>query len=88
MNREHAEHILDAYIELECAGGDNKARQSLREVILDAMTEYKASGGITLTPGITLPSRPLATPTNWDGAPKVTCSGIDPAYKQATGVDA
>ena len=42
MNREQSEHILDAYVEMECNGGDNKARQSLREVILDAMTEYRS----------------------------------------------
>lgn len=40
MNRKQAEHLLDAYVNLENGGGDNKARQSLREVILDAMTGY------------------------------------------------
>lgn len=40
MNRTQAEHLLDAYINLENGGGDGKARQSLREVILDAMTSY------------------------------------------------
>lgn len=39
MNREQAENILEAYVGMECNGGDNKTRQSLREVILDAMTE-------------------------------------------------
>lgn len=53
MNREQAENILEAYINLECGGGDNKARQSLREVILDAMTEYK-SKPTTTWPGITV----------------------------------
>ena len=52
MNREQAEHILDAYIELECVGGDGKARQSLREVILDAMTGYR----VATTPSITWPN--------------------------------
>ena len=37
MTRQQAEHLLDAYVDLENGGGDNKARQSLREVILDAM---------------------------------------------------
>jgi hypothetical protein len=40
MNRKQAEHLLDAYVNLENGGGDNKARQSLREVILDAMEGY------------------------------------------------
>lgn len=72
MNREQAENILEAYINLECGGGDNKARQSLREVILDAMTEYRSKP--TTWPGITLPSTNY--PTNWDGTPKVTCTGL------------
>ena len=91
MNREQAENILEAYINMECGGGDNKARQSLREVILDAMTEYKVKSNY---PSITYPhatwvdTTKTALPTNWDGTPKVTCSGINHAYKQATGVDA
>ena len=40
MNRNQAEHLLDAYVNLENGGGDNKARQSLREIILDAMEGY------------------------------------------------
>lgn len=49
MTREQAEHILDAYINLECSGGDNSARAALREVILDAMaTSYSVT-----TPNIT-----------------------------------
>lgn len=55
MNREQAKNILEAYVEMECSGGDNKARQSLREVILDAMTEYR-SYPITI-------SQPRVTPT-------------------------
>ena len=85
MNREQAEHILEAYINLECDGGDNMARQSLREVILDAMTEYRNDSNTT-HPGITL-GKPLVTytgtgivPISWDGTHKVTCSGIDPAF--------
>ena len=80
MNREQAENILEAYINMECGGGDNKARQSLREVILDAMTEYRSKP--TTWPGITLPS--TSYPTNWDGTPKVTCTGIDPAFNTNT----
>ena len=41
MNREQAEHLLDAYLDMENSDGDSKARQSLREVILDAMTSYR-----------------------------------------------
>ena len=91
MNREQAENILEAYINMECGGWDNKARQSLREVILDAMTEYRVKSNY---PSITYPyatwvdTTKTALPTNWDGTPKVTCSGIDHAYRQATGVDA
>lgn len=80
MNREQAENILEAYINLECGGGDNKARQSLREVILDAMTEYRSKP--TTWPGITIPTTNY--PTNWDGTPKVTCTGIDPAFNTNT----
>ena len=96
MNREHAEHILDAYLST-CYAVDadgmypetdsKKARDSLREVILDAMTEYR-SKPTTTWPGITLPSTNY--PRDWDYAlepqvicsdctPKVTCTGIDPA---------
>lgn len=89
MNREQAEHILDAYLST-CYAVDadgiypetdsKKARDSLREVILDAMTEYRSKP--TTWPGITLPS--TSYPTNWDGTPKVTCTGIDPAFNANT----
>ena len=75
MNPEQAEHILDAYVNLECGVGDNKARMSLREVILDTMS-YRDKP--STWPGITLPS--MSYPTNWDGTTKVTCTGIDPAF--------
>lgn len=78
MNREQAGHILDAYINLECGSGDNNARASLREVVLDAMTEYRQSEHAQW-PGITFATE--SYPTNWDGTPKVTCSGIDPAFR-------
>lgn len=81
MNREQAENILEAYINMECGGGDNKARQSLREVILDAMTEYREKP-IRQWGGLTIPSTNY--PTNWDGSPKVTYSGIDPLYNANT----
>lgn len=74
MNREQAEHILEAYIDMECGGGDSKARQSLREVILDAMTEYR-SKPTTTWPDITLPA--MSYPIDWGGTTKVT---INPAF--------
>lgn len=86
MNRQQAEHLLDAYVDLENGVGHDKARQSLREVILDVMTEYGQTAkqsGVTY-PHITLPA--TSYPTNWDGSPKVTYSGIDPLFKQTTGV--
>lgn len=49
MNREQAENILEAYVNMVRYGVDEKACQSLREVILDMMTER------TL-PSITVPS--------------------------------
>lgn len=99
MNREQAEHILDAYL-LTCRKIDDdgiypdseseKARDALREVILDVMTEYK-SKPITL-PGITLPSTNY--PRDWDYAlkPQTTCPDytpkvtytIDPAFNTNT----
>lgn len=77
MNRKQAEHILDAYVETERAGGNDKACQSLREVILDAMTGYRSS---TITvPNITYPSttypKPLVTYTG-TGDPNVVQTSI------------
>ena len=66
MNREQAQHILDAYIGMECADFDDKARQSLREVILDAMTSYKPST-------ITVPNVIYSQPTPNYVKPIVTC---------------
>ena len=94
MNREQAEHILDAYLST-CYAVDadgiypetdsKKARDSLREVILDAMTEYRVKSNY---PSITYPHATWVDttklPTNWDGTPKVTCTGIDPAFNANT----
>lgn len=66
MNRQHAEHILDAYVRIRTNEADKDASDALREVILDAMTEYKSST-ITL-PNITYPQ---VTPNY--GKPIVTC---------------
>lgn len=69
MNRKQAEHLLDAYVNLENGGGDNKARQSLREVILDAMEGYQSY------------SYPIITTTNYPSIagdkPVVTCNASD-----------
>lgn len=80
MNREQAEHILDAYLSMYCAVKADgmhpdrdvaEASDSLREVILDAMTEYRYSG-VTVSPGITWPStKPMTVPTYHQ--PIVTC---------------
>lgn len=82
MNREQAEHILDAYVRMRMRESDNDASDALREVILDAMTEYRVKP--TTWPGITIPTTNY--PMNWDATPKVTCTGIDPAYNTNTAV--
>jgi hypothetical protein len=69
INRKQAEHLLDAYVNLENGGGDNKARQSLREVILDAMEGYQSYS----YPIITTTNHPNIT---W-GKPVVTCDASD-----------
>lgn len=38
----------------------------------------------TTWPGITV--SPTSYPTNWDGTPKVTCTGVDPAFNTNTAV--
>ena len=74
MNRQQAEHILDAYVRMRMRENDEydeDASDALREVILDAMTEYRTSG-ITVTPGITWPAtKPMTVPTYHQ--PIVTC---------------
>ena len=61
MNRQQAEHILDAYVRMRMRGGDDDAVDSLREVILDAMVDFRTG----IYPTITLPStKPLVTYTD------------------------
>ena len=68
MNREQAEHLLDAYVDMENCGGGDKARAALREVILDAM----ASVTITSYPYISWANnKPISIPTN--NPNNVTC---------------
>lgn len=67
MNREQAEHILDAYVHMRMRESDKDASDALREVILDVMTEYRSS---TITvPNITYPQ---AVPCDY-GKTIVTC---------------
>ena len=82
MNRTQAEHILDAYVLLNTTS----AKEALREVILDAMTDCKPSG-ITMSSPWRVETVPCTYPTDWDGTPKVTCTGIDHSFNQVTGVD-
>lgn len=68
MNREQAEHLLDAYVRMMIRDPD-EAADALREVILDAMTSYR----MQTVPGITWPSTTYpSTPTY---KPIVTCDG-------------
>ena len=90
MNREQAGNILDAYVLLYETNAV-KATDALREVILDAMTSFKpATGGIVTTPyiGYPLTNNGAFVSTeytkNWDGTPKVTCTGVDPAFNERT----
>lgn len=79
MNRQHAEHILDAYV-LIIADKASKASDALREVILDVMASRSEP---TTLPSITIPTTNY--PTNWDDTPKITCStGIGPAFRTNT----
>ena len=67
MNREQAEHILDAYSDMYKEWGKElECTKSLREVILDAMTTYKAVPYPTITmPNVTQPTpnyiKPIVT---------------------------
>ena len=77
MNRQQAEHILDAYATMIEAALDGEVRSTLREVILDAMT-------ITDYMPITLP---ITQP--WTGKPIVTYTQNTGATGEAHGrVDA
>lgn len=87
MNREQAEHILDAYVHMRICEFGPDASDALREVILDAMTEYKTQT-VSTYPGITLPAdgKPWVTFTGNDqlSTPKVTWTGHDPLYGTCT----
>jgi len=69
MNRQQAEHILDAYVRIRMNEADSDASDALREVILDAMTSY---GTMTITtPRITWPSTDYPTVPTYK--PTITC---------------
>lgn len=79
MNREQASHILDAYIELELdteGTASKEAIDALRDVILDAMTEYKTTNNPWT---ITYPPKPIVTYTGTNDPnvvkPSVTNAG-------------
>lgn len=71
MNREQAKNILDAYVSMKKFISDESddCSEALREVILDAMTEYKAPSFIY--PNI---SYPVST------KPIITCTGESITY--------
>lgn len=71
MNRQQAEHILDAYVRMRISESDKDASDALREAILDAMTDYKA----TTVPSITWPNTQPLTITTYK--PIVTCGSLD-----------
>lgn len=84
MNREQAEHILEAYVQMRMHESDKDAADALREVILDVMSEYttaKLNYPIITYPYTTWAERTKQpTNTDWDSTPKVTYTGIDPAF--------
>ena len=88
MNREQAGNILDAFV-LTLLGREEvdvampNAHYALRAVILDAMTDCKSSG-ITMGSPWKVETVPCSYPTNWDGTPKVTCTGVDPMFGRTT----
>ena len=41
MNRKQAENVLDAYVRMRMRESDKEASDSLRDVILDAMTDIR-----------------------------------------------
>ena len=56
MTRTQAEHILDAYLLVWSSTNMDAAASALRDVILDAMTDFKTSGYVSTYPSITIPT--------------------------------
>ena len=69
MNRQQAERILSGYLYIWSNPNMKDAAESLREIILDAMTEYRTSS-ITV-PNITYPG--TTYPGTTYHKPIVTC---------------
>lgn len=67
MNRKQAENILDAYVLLSTTS--KAASDSLREVILDAMTEYRVTTSSTTWPN----TYSITAPNVISNKPIVTC---------------
>ena len=65
MNKQQAECLLDAYIDMETYGGYDKARAALREIFVDALVNCKDK----VYPYITSPETSYQH-TIWNGPSK------------------
>ena len=73
MNREQAERILDGYLLIHGNPKMDGAANALREIILDAMTDYKTGWyGSTNPYTITIPTN---TGSGYPTKQIVTCNG-------------
>jgi len=93
MNRQQAEHILDAYVGMKYWNSDNQATDVLREVVLDAMTTERVvkEQVVSTYPRITIPTteNPTYPYATWvSNSTKATCIGTDPLFDSTTGVTA
>lgn len=75
MNRQQAEHILDGYVRMKMY--DEEATDALREIILDAMTEYRVVSSPSITLPGTMPPNQITTPKPYWGHTHVTCMNGD-----------
>lgn len=80
MNREQAEHLLDAYV-LMGVQGTPKAKNALKEIILDAMASKNYYT-------ITMPSKPYTTPLTSPWTTPITVGTSTSLDKSAQEVDA
>lgn len=60
MNRQQAGHLLDAYVE-----ADGKVRDTLREVIIDAMMEARYYPVVSNWPSAPQPTQPYKPTITW-----------------------
>ena len=85
MNREQAEHILDAYTMMARASMESQeeadAKHALREVILDAMTNCNVTTPSIIWPNtqpFTVPTyKPIVTCDTGGGTCRITASSTD-----------